>query len=74
MDFEPPGTEDTRLEAAAAGEGQAGPSPQGERSEVGHSLRQGQDESSPHGQRREDVAERKGVVGHKGVAGRDGVL
>ena len=35
VDFEPPGTEDARLEAAAAREGQGGPSRHGERGEGG---------------------------------------
>ena len=64
VDFEPPGTEDARLEAAAAREGQVGPSPQGERGEVGHSPRQGQDGSSPRGERHEvEPSPRRGQEG-----------
>ena len=53
VDFDPPVTEDARLEVAAAREGQGGPSPLGEGGQGGLTPHQGQSKSSPHGERRE---------------------
>ena len=52
MDFASPGTQDSRLESAAASGGQGGPSPQGELGEERLSPHQRQGGSSPHGERR----------------------